>query len=572
MKKLIAALLSVLLVISVFTSTAVVAQETPDGEQIIDIERADADTVPDADSYTIEDDGESLLKVVHVKEPGATAALDDSATNGYYTADFMLPQTSYHVYLSGLTQDNVDEIRGAIIASYTEGEDFDLKNLGFIDAEKTGPTDGDENMCWAASTSNLLTYTGWAAQAGFDSTDDLFEAFINNFTDAGGNIDYATGWFLNGVTPPDGAQPTAGSGGYLPQYSFTDVVEDYDLYQNCAAQLATVYDKLQNGYGVSLSVDIYGRSGYEGGHAITLWGFVTDTRYPKTSEQFYKNLFITDSDSDKFWVKEGKDRRDADDVMSLYALEPVKQEGIDTYRFDITDQQIALISEAKTVVPFSEDVPHETSPDAKMDPNRYPDIVLDPFILTDDVNDEHTVTTFAPDVPIYYQPYMMNVANADYVGKLALQVSVSDSQGNTLYTKDFNYNRNVTINPSRGMAFSMTSIDPTLPVGDYTITASFNMDYSTEEAYYFNNTRSVNFKVREQYLIGDADGNGIVNASDLTKIQRVLVKLGTGDELFEQRCDIDGNGVISILDVTLTMRYLARMDLSYPIDETRFYD
>ena len=573
MKKLIAALLSVLLILSVMTSTAVVAQEVPGAEQVIDIDALDADTAPDTESYTIVDDGEPLLEVVHVKESGVTAALNDSATNGYYTADFMLPETSYHVYLTGLTQNNVDEIRQAIIESYSEGADFELKNLGFVDAEKTWDNDGDENMCWAASTSNLLTYTGWAAQAGFESADDLFEAFISNFDDAGSNVEYATGWFLNGVAAPQGAQPTAGSGGYLPKYTFSDVTEKFALSQNCAAQLEAVYDRLQNGYGVSLSVNIYNDAGLEGSHAITLWGFVTDTRYPKTSEKFYKSLLTTDSDSDKFFVRDGMDRREADDVMSLYALEPVEQEGVDTYQFHISDQQIARITEATTVVPFSENVPHETSDEAKMDPKNYPDIVLDPFALTDDADSEDTLTVFAPDTTIYYQPYMMNFANADYVGKLALQVMVKDSQGNTVFSKNYFYNQNVTISPSHGMAFGAESIDAALPVGDYTITASFNMDHATEEAYYYNNTRSIAFKIREQYLLGDADGDGEVATLDATRIQRVLARLDKDEDgKISLRGDVNENGTLDLMDVTFLQRYFARMTVLYPIGESRFYD
>ena len=570
MKKLIAALLSVLLIMSVFTSTAVVAQEKPDAEQVIDIDVIDADTVPDADSYTIVDDGEPLLEVTRVKELGVTAALEDTESE-YYTADFVLPDSGYQVYLTGLTQDNVDEIRQAIIAGYTEGEDFDLKNLGFIDAEKTWANDGDENMCWAASTANLLTYTGWAAQAGFGSTDDLFEAIISSFSDEAGNVDNATSWFLNGSTMPGGAQPTAGTGAYLPQYSYSDLVETTDLYKNCAENLGTVYDRLHSGYGASLSVDIYNSSGYESGHAITLWGFVTDPSYPKTSEDFYKDIFITDSDSDKYSVQGGKDRRDADDVMSLYALEAFHQDAINTYQFRISYQKIALISEAKTVAPFSDAVPHETSEDATLDPVNYPDIVLDPFVLTDDENDDdNTLTTFLPDTEIYYQPCMMNMGSAAYYGKLSLSVEVTDLQGNVVHEKNYRYNQDVTIGSSKGMMFQKESVK--LPVGDYVITASFNMNHNTQEAYYYNNTRSIRFKVRDQYRIGDADEDGIVSISDLTKVQRVLVNLDQGDALFEQRSDIDGNGVVNIRDVTLALRYLTHIDISYPIDEIRFYD
>ena len=537
MKKSIAAILSLLLIISMMTSTAVFAQETTEAQQVIDIDRVDADTVPDTENYTIVDDGEPLLEVVHVKEPGATAALNYGVTNGYYTAEFMIPESSYQVYLTGLTQDNVSEIRQAIIESYAEGGDFDLKNLGFIDAEKTWENDGDEYMCWAASTANILTYTGWAAQAGFDSSDDLFEAFINNFTDDSGNVECATGWFVNGISAPEGAQPTPGTGRYLPQYNYSDLVDTFDTYNNCVEQFRTVYPRLKAGYGVSLSLDIYGNNGYENS------------------------------------VKNGKDRRDADDVMSLYTLERQVQEGIDTFSFDISYQKIGLIAEAVTVAPYSADIPYETSPEATLDPVNYPDIVLDPFILSDDPNDdEKTITTFADGTTVYYHPYMMNVANADYVGKLYLVVTVKNAQGAEVYSRTFHYSQPVTINHNHAMGFTPQSISPKLPVGDYTITASFNPNHDVTEAYYFNNTRSIDFKVRGKYLLGDADNDGSVDITDATKIQRILAYLETAENDLTQRGDVNESGDLDILDATQIQRYLAHMAILYPIDVERFYE
>ena len=554
-----------------FTSTAVVAQETPDAEQVIEIDVLDADTVPDADSYTIVDDGEPLLEVKHIKELGVTAALENTASE-YYTADFVLPDSGYQVYLTGLTQDNVDEIRQAIIEGYTEGADFDLKNLGFIDAEKTWENDGDENLCWAASTANLLTYTGWAAQAGFGSTDDLFEEMIRSFSDKGGNVDNAISWFLNGSTWSKGAQPTAGTGAYLPQYSYSDLVRVIDLYKNCAENMETVYDRLHSGYGASLTLYIYNSAVFESTHAVTLWGFVTDPNYPKTSEEFYKSLFITDSDSDKYSVQGGKDRRDADDVMSLYALEAFHQDAINTYQFRISDRQIARIAEAITVIPFSDAVPHETSEDATLDPAHYPDIVIDPFILTNDENDDNnTLTTFLPNTEIYYQPFMMNIGRVDYIGTLLLNVKVTDSQGKVVYERSFPYNRDYTINSLYSAVFNKA--DFALPVGDYVITASFNMNHNTQEAYYYNNTRSVHFKVREQYLLGDADGDGEVATLDATRIQRILARLDKDEDgKISLRGDVNENGTMDLMDVTFLKRYFARMTVLYPIGESRFYD
>lgn len=572
MKKLIATILCVFIVICMISSTAVFAQEAPVEEQIADV--GAADTVCDADSYILTDDGETVLEVVHVKSPGLTAALNDTATNGYYIADFMLPETNYHVFLTGLTQNNVDEIRQAIVEAYDGGEDFRLENLGFIDAEKTWPDDGDENLCWAASTSNLLTYTGWAGQAGFDSTDDVFEAFISAFNDDGGNVEYATGWFLDGVAAPGGAQPAAGSGRYLPQYNYTDIVETIDVYENCAEKLKTVYDRLQNGHGVSFSTDIYGSEGYEGGHAVTCWGFVTDIRYPETAREFYKNVFLTDSDSDKYWVQDGADRRDADDVMSLYALEPVQQEGIDTYLFHITDQQVALIAEAVTMAPYSADIPYETDDTATMDPLTTPDITIDPFVLTDNAsNDDETKTVFAPNTTIYYHPYMMNVSSVAYSGPLYMTITVKDAQGNTVYSRNFNYSSTATIDPSSGSAFNKTSITPKLGVGDYTITASFNPNHNRTEAYYYNNVKTISFKVRESYLIGDADGSGEVDTIDTTIIQRYLARMDVKVvDGFDQRADITQDGMADLMDVTYLQRYLANMGVPYDVNASRFYD
>lgn len=575
MKKLIAALICIMMVIGMTTPTVAFAQEVSDAEQIIELGAAD-DAALSADSYTITDDGETLLEVRHVDEPGMTAALDNTPSNGYYTADFMLPETNYHVYLTGLTRENTDEIRQAIIDAYDEGADFELTNLGFIDAEKTWYEDGDENLCWAAASSNLLNYTGWAAQAGFTNTDDLFEAFIDAFSDDGGNVRYGVGWFLNGVSSIGGAQPDPGTGGYLRQYNYSDVAKIYDIYENGIDQFKTVYERMKNGYGVSLSVDIYGEEGYQGGHSVSCWGFVTDIRYPEDSKAFFKSVFVTDSDSDKYWVQEGTDRRDADDVMSLCALETFEQNGIETYQFNITDHQIALISELITVAPFSEDFPHETLSSATLDLVNSPDIVIDPFILTDEFKDDvSTKTIFSPDATIYYHPYMFNVSNATYTGPLYLTVTVTNEQGNTVYSKNFNYSSTIDIDPSYMISFSRTGLNKTLPVGDYTITATFNRNHVISEVYYFNNSKSISFKVRDTYLSGDTDGNGAVESVDTTTIQRILAKLDVQvvvDENLICRGDITQEGILDLMDVTLIQRYLAHAETPYAVNESRFYE
>lgn len=574
MKKLLLLLLSLLLALST-ASVTVFAESVPaeDVQEIINVDEFNADTTPASDSYAIVDEDETLLEIEHIKAPGVTAALSDAETSGYYTAEFMIPETNDKVFLTGLTKDNVSEITQAIIESYTEGNDFSLSNLGFIDTEKTWAEDGDENLCWAAASSNILTYTGWAAQAGFNSTDDLFETFIDSFTDEGGNVFYGVGWFFNGIAGQGSAQPAAGTGGYLPQYYYGELVENFDLDTTGASGLKTAYDRLRDGYGVALSTDIYRGATNEGGHAITCWGFVTDIRYPDTNKLHYKSVFVTDSDSDKYSVQGGRDRRDVDDVMWLFALESVEQDALDTYIFNITDQQVAVLTEMSVLAPYSADTPNEASTGATLDPVNTPDIRIDPFILTDDQDVEQTKTTFSPDADIRFQAYMSNDSDGTYYGPLSLKINVTDDTGSVIYTRQFNYSQNVYIEPSYRMAFGMTSIGRKLSVGDYTITAEFNANHSITEAYYYNNKRSISFKVRDSYLIGDVDDDGSVASTDATLIQRKIAGLLKAlDDNAVVRGDINENGELDIMDVTIMQRYLAQQDILYSIDITRFYD
>ena len=185
---------------------------------------------------------------------------------------------------------------------------------------------------------------------------------------------------------------------------------------------------------------------------------------------------------------------------------------------------------------------------------------------------EFQITTFADGTTVYYHPYMMNVANADYVGKLYLVVTVKNAQGAEVYSRTFHYSQPVTINHNHAMGFTPQSISPKLPVGDYTITASFNPNHDVTEAYYFNNTRSIDFKVRGKYLLGDADNDGSVDITDATKIQRILAYLETAENDLTQRGDVNESGDLDILDATQIQRYLAHMAILYPIDVERFYE
>lgn len=70
----------------------------------------------------------------------------------------------------------------------------------------------------------------------------------------------------------------------------------------------------------------------------------------------------------------------------------------------------------------------------------------------------------------------------------------------------------------------------------------------------------------QDYILGDVDGNGIVESIDLTYLQRAIAGLETPfSEAELMRGDIDGNGVLEITDATDIQHYLANLKTKFPI-------
>ncbi len=575
MKKTIA-ILSVLLILSLLCSTTAIAQTVPliepEGTQI-ELDELDATDTPD-NGFVVTDDGEPVLTVDYVDAPGLTAALSDVSGNGFYTADFLLPDGSSEVFLTGLTRDNIDEIERAFAAGYADGS-FTLSNLGFIDAEKTLDADADDNLCWAASSANILTYTGWAAQAGFRSEDDLFELFINNFQNKGGHAYYGVGWFFNGVknTNPSSSMPIdyPSGGNYLSQYAYNEFTEIVSLADQGAAGVRKLYDRLRDGFGVALNVEIFDEGVSQGGHAISCWGFVTDNLYPETDKAHYKSVIVTDSDS---YEHAGADRRDADDVMTCYPLIPLEQEGgADTYYFTFSNDQLGVLNDSVALRPYTASLPSETAGDATKDRRTSPDLMVNLFYLADTSTAQITQTKFAPGSSIYYRPHIQNAGSVNYNGDFTIKMKVVDrSTGTTVYTRSLPAG-NQTIMPGQYLNFGSIKIPQTLGIGDYTITASVNDNHATAEAYFYNNSRDIDFKVRQTYLIGDVDGNGEVESVDVTAAMRVTSSIVSDpDPRLSERGDINADGGLDIIDVAFTQRYLASIPIPYAINTTGIYE
>lgn len=71
-----------------------------------------------------------------------------------------------------------------------------------------------------------------------------------------------------------------------------------------------------------------------------------------------------------------------------------------------------------------------------------------------------------------------------------------------------------------------------------------------------------------QFVLGDANGDGVVNIRDITAIQRHIAEYQPLTDLNLLAADVDGNGKVDISDATWIQRCLAEMDCPYDIGNT----
>ena len=373
------------------------------------------------------------------------------------------------------------------------------------------------------------------------------------------------------------------------------MINDYDFDEETEA----VYNRLREGYAASISLYLYRFEDHEcfGAHAVTLWGFVTDPNYPASSKEHYKYIFVTDSDSNL--AKKGKDRRTAPDVMSMIPIEykNLYEKG---WGYWYSDPPVCdvRISSAITLKPYSPDIPHETSPDATLDRTKDPDVYIDSLILTDEPKDEErfdqlenedfysssenwyvkydyyvsdvdrspSKTVFSSDATIYFCPYLKNRSDIYYFNRnhqtednIYTRLTVTDMRGEVVFQKSLNVPHFI-VRKKGSPGALYYSFKAQLPPGDYTATVEFNPNHSVPEAYYYNNTDSVDFKVVGPQLLGDADEDSKITILDVTQIQRVLAGLKNPTASIKKRGDVDQNDDLDVVDATLLQRWLLGLD------------
>ena len=166
----------------------------------------------------------------------------------------------------------------------------------WADAEKTSVNTDDDDLCWAAASSNILEYTGWGQVGGMTTTDDMFAHFQTHWSDLGGNSYYGFDWWWDGTNDMQGdplwaQEDVDGGGGFYPTLN----IDDYRRWTSTdSTALSTLDTWMHDGYGTTISID----GGMD--HAITAWGFEYDTDYdPSDPTNYYTGIYVTDSDDDK---------------------------------------------------------------------------------------------------------------------------------------------------------------------------------------------------------------------------------------------------------------------------------
>ena len=162
----------------------------------------------------------------------------------------------------------------------------------YCDAEKSPDNPDDDLMCWAAAASNALSWGNWAWNAGGGLSDaqTTFDYFQDHWSDAAGKPYYAIKWFLTGQNEmpvgPDWSELESPGGGFYPNVVINDVL---GLASVKADGMSFIADQLaqQRVAVLSLAWPL---------HLVTCWGYRFDPSAVPGTPDYYRGIWITDSD------------------------------------------------------------------------------------------------------------------------------------------------------------------------------------------------------------------------------------------------------------------------------------
>lgn len=468
-------------------------------------------------SYKVYADNKEIISVklndvVSKRDVGLFSVAGTPVSNGYYSVKFQLSEEeNTEAYLTGLSETNLDMVQEELISATLENSEFDIESLDFIDAEKTNISDDSDNeLCWAASASNMLHYTGWGQQAGFNTADDLFDMFNENFTDAPGNAYFGTEWFFNKINQMQEQEGWAQvknygkSGGFLLQYS-ADVLRDYISVKNNHKNIKDVIKALERGCGVGITIGWIDENGARnGGHAITMWGYIIDKDFGENDSNRYTNTVISDSDSD---MPFDENRRIAPNKLKVLNMQPYTEYRYDSWK---TEGYNNGVLEAFAILkPYSDDIEYETDDTATRDKFNSTDFMIDGIYASNDALDFGvSLNAFSLSDNIYIVPNITNLGK-DFDGTIKYNVTVTKKDDSIeIFNKDYEYSGEI----AQFMEADKNRIPKSdigqYETGEYMVKISLNTDKAVDEAYYYNNTKTYGFTVKNaEYDLSSAKIN-----------------------------------------------------------------
>ena len=451
------------------------------------------------------------------------------AGGGYYAAQFDV-SVDQLAFITGLTTSNLEAVQQELIRSRQNGTQFDMTHVDFIDAEKMdyGPGEyWDSNLCWAAAASNVLHYTGWGEQAheSLTSPDAIFQTFIYSFTDDGLTSEDGIRWFFSGVNrqqwDESGAQALGNYGefrGFLPDYAPDSVMRKYDIVDRLNGtswplDMDIVLSHLREGWGCTVGLGWYEQryGNYyqrDGGHAVTLWGYIREKSIQEINADGYIALLVSDSDSDNAGNYTVEDAWNAENRLQIMNLSYVWFNDVtdpydtETYgkRYDTwyiyNRDGIGLLESFTVLQPYSSTIPKEESRQTYVNRFQFDTLDISAYLdiydrssgggwstetfLTDDEGTA-TVNFFYGWKNFLYYWTKMHPLQAD--------ITIRDSRGKTVYS---NSGQDTVFLGEQEWGWN-DSIE--LPDGEYTATLTVKVLDGSREAYYTNNTCTRTFTV-----------------------------------------------------------------------------
>ena len=261
----------------------------------------------DAETITVEQEWAFIEELANGNYEFQVRAIDSqgqagawSETGSFRISDYEAADLAVTMTTELWGHDYLPELYGPPATSQPN----DVTGYYYADAEKLNNTQ-DSLYCWGAASSNILTWSGWAANSpyAFANEDETFEYYIDFWKNEGGLESDGLSWFLNGTGLSGTITVPAEGGNLFPQLDASDYIAVVDVSTETDTLLNLLADYFDAGYGVSYA--IYSDAGLA--HAITGWGYETDAK---------GNTYLYYSDSDSDYWSGSDDRRDAVNRLS----------------------------------------------------------------------------------------------------------------------------------------------------------------------------------------------------------------------------------------------------------------